>query len=137
MTMLPGRGSRKRDRMSDKAIFATMLAFDEWIATIPGAQIRNESFYSTDWEAETRLGRLRITCYGDWLACRWEDTERAAVRLGSHNMNAFSGKWNHHIFARKTPAEALAFFVSILEPWINPASEHAATPCLAREALGS
>ena len=66
----------------------------------------------------TLAGRLRITCYGNWLACRFDepDLARASLPHGpGERLNSSSGKWNFH-FGRVTAEEALAMFRAELEP---------------------
>src|SRR5260370_23133805 len=66
----------------------------------------------------TRAGRLRVTCYGNWLACRFEQPDVARKYLPhgpGQRLNSHSGKWNFH-FGRLIAAEALALFRAELEP---------------------
>jgi hypothetical protein len=66
----------------------------------------------------TRAGRLRVTCYSNWLACRFEQPELASMYLPQgpgQRLNAHSGKWNFH-FGRISAADALALFRAELEP---------------------
>ena len=67
---------------------------------------------------DTRAGRLRVTCYGNWLACRF-DTPDAALAFLPHGpgerLNSYSGKWDFH-FGRVTADEALAVLRAELEP---------------------
>ena len=44
----------------------------------------------------TKMGPLQISVYPDWVACRFDDVERAVGVIGRHGMNPYSGKWNHH-----------------------------------------
>lgn len=54
-----------------------------------------------DWRIQTKAGPLKVIAYGDWIACRFDDPQKAAVvlaevGLGLVRLNRFSGKWNHH-----------------------------------------
>lgn len=67
---------------------------------------------------ETCVGRLRVTCHGNWLACRFEEPDRAKAFLPhgpGQRLNSYSGKWNFH-YGRVTADEALAAFRAELEP---------------------
>jgi hypothetical protein len=103
---------RERDRLSAK--------LTRYLATL-GAQADATSDHPTNGQAvyvETRAGRLRVTCYGDWLACRFDDVDRAKALLPhgpGERLNSYSGKWNFH-FGRITAEEALAAFRAELEP---------------------
>jgi hypothetical protein len=54
---------------------------------------------------ETNLGLLRLSVHDEienrklspWVATRFEDVERAKVRLGNE-INPYTGKWNFHFF---------------------------------------
>jgi hypothetical protein len=103
---------RERDRLTVK------LA---WYLASPGAQADDQPDCSSGprpMYVETLAGRLRITCYGDWLACRFDDVERAKPLLPhgpGERLNSHSGKWNFH-FGRIPAEEALAAFRAELEP---------------------
>ncbi len=43
----------------------------------------------------TKVGTLQLSVYLDWVACRFDDVERAVGVIGRHGMNPYSGKWNH------------------------------------------
>jgi hypothetical protein len=43
----------------------------------------------------TKMGTLQVSVYPDWIACRFDDVERAVAVIGRHGMNPCSGKWNH------------------------------------------
>lgn len=55
-------------------------------------------------ELETGAGKLSVGPSGNWLACRFDDPDRAAAFLRAwgagalHNLNPHSGKWNFHYF---------------------------------------
>jgi len=43
----------------------------------------------------TKMGTLQISVYLDWVACRFDDVDRAVAVIGRAGMNPYSGKWNH------------------------------------------
>lgn len=45
---------------------------------------------------ETTAGRLDLNFHDDWLACCFDDVERAKKLVGAGCLNRFSGKWNWH-----------------------------------------
>lgn len=55
-------------------------------------------------ELLTEVGKLSVTVYDDWLACRFDEPKRAkelsligpGARLNQSRLNPFSGKWNFH-----------------------------------------
>jgi hypothetical protein len=63
-----------------------------------GAVPTPDGFY--EYQLETVVGLLRLSfTEGDRLASvfgRFEEPERAVAVFGRHNLNPFSGKWNHH-----------------------------------------
>jgi hypothetical protein len=85
-----GRGMKRR---LTKAGIAAEDRFkklvDAYLATIG----TKSTYY--EWAVETRAGMLSLTAYGHWIACRFEDVERAKV-FGLGYLNPHSGKWNHH-----------------------------------------
>ena len=54
---------------------------------------RNQGGY--DYAVATVAGKLYVTIYEDWIACRFEEPERAKA-IGDTRLNPCSGKWNHH-----------------------------------------
>lgn len=57
--------------------------------------------FGAEWTVQTKAGPMGVTAYGDWIACRFDDRDKAAVvlveaGLGLVRLNRFSGKWNHH-----------------------------------------
>jgi hypothetical protein len=71
--------------------------FREWLKALGAKPGQYHEF-----DLDTKFGQLGITPYGDWVACRFEDVERAKAglphRFGVDRLNPFSGKWNHHYF---------------------------------------
>jgi hypothetical protein len=44
----------------------------------------------------TVAGTLRVTVYENWIACRFEEPNRAKAAVSDTRLNPYSGKWNHH-----------------------------------------
>lgn len=71
-----------------------------------------------DWMIETKGGPLKVMAYGDWVACRFDDPQKAkaaldACGLGTIRLNRFSGKWNHHFNVSDpiySPKDCVHFF---------------------------
>ena len=59
----------------------------------------------------TTAGRLQITIYDIWLACRFDDVD-AAVNVLPYDdqLNPHSGKWNFHFRVGLPVTECLAIF---------------------------
>lgn len=51
--------------------------------------------YGYDYTVATAAGNLYVTAYEDWIACRFEEPERAKA-ISDTRLNPYSGKWNHH-----------------------------------------
>jgi hypothetical protein len=49
-----------------------------------------------DWRIDTVGGLLDISPYDTWVACRFDDVERAILAVGKGGCNPNSGKWNWH-----------------------------------------
>lgn len=45
---------------------------------------------------QTLAGPMRVHPYDTWMACRFEDVERAKKLSPAGSLNPFSGKWNWH-----------------------------------------
>ena len=50
---------------------------------------------------QTKLGPMNLIPFDDWVACRFDDVEKAKAHFGISNigqgrLNPFSGKWNWH-----------------------------------------
>ena len=54
---------------------------------------RNQGGY--EYAVATVAGNLYVTVYDDWIACRFEEPERAKA-ISDTRLNPYSGKWNHH-----------------------------------------
>jgi hypothetical protein len=67
----------------------------------------------------TICGTLHVTPYGNWIACRFYDTDAAVAHFGSDQahgrLNRYSGKWNFH-FAAIPAADAFAEFEAEVLP---------------------
>ncbi len=48
------------------------------------------------WQLDTRAGQLDIHPFEDWVACRFDDVERARREVSHGQLNCYSGKWNWH-----------------------------------------
>jgi len=99
----------KRIRLACERFQRTVLEFITSKGATPG------SFY--DFEIETKAGNLHLTPYDTWVACRFDDVERARTIVGNDGrLNRCSGKWNFHFSHDEiaTPA-ALTYFAQNLE----------------------
>lgn len=69
----------------------------------------------------TVIGILHVAPIRDWIACRWEDVERAreyfgVTRLSEHRLNPYSGKWNFGCGARLLPEQVFEEWRQEVEP---------------------
>jgi len=87
------------------------------IAIENGAEPAKDGFY--DFQLATSVGLLRLSfSEGHSLASvfgRFDEPERAAALIGRHNMNPYSGKWNHHWSKADDPHLALFSFKADLD----------------------
>jgi hypothetical protein len=65
------------------------------------------------WQLDTIGGLLDITPYEDWVACRFNDVERANATIQFGSLNHHSGKWNW--MYTKPDAADVAFFLQHLK----------------------
>jgi hypothetical protein len=65
------------------------------------------------WQLDTVAGILNITPYDNWVACRFDEVQRANQTIGFGTLNRYSGKWNWH-FDKPTRADAV-FVLAQLE----------------------
>ena len=83
-------------------------------------------------QLQTCVGLLRLSMSeGHSLAsvcCRFEEPERAVELIGRHQMNHYSGKWNHHWGKQDDPATALRLFKADLERLTANVPGTASTP---------
>ena len=76
-----------------------------------------------EYAISTKLGTLQISVYLDWVACRFDDVDRAVAVIGPHGMNPYSGKWNHHydvsyFQTQEMASRAVATFVADLSRFL-------------------
>jgi hypothetical protein len=87
------------------------------IAIEKGAVPTPDGFYQ--FQLQTCVGLLRLSMSeGHLLAsvcCRFEEPERAVELIGRHQMNTYSGKWNHHWGKEGDSEMALVLFKADLE----------------------
>jgi hypothetical protein len=72
-----------------------------------------------DWELDTVAGTLRVTPYGTWIACRFDDVEAATQRVRFGTLNPWSGKWNWHF--ERPNANDVDFFADQIERLLDTA----------------
>ena len=77
--------------------------------------------YRPRYAIETKAGTLTVTPMAGWIACRFEDVERAKAVLGSDDrLNRWSGKWNHMFDASMSPESMAANFFAELSRIVEP-----------------
>ncbi len=76
------------------------------ITALPGLGAREGGRYG--WQLDTIAGLLDIRPYDDWIACRFDDVERAKAQVSSGCLNRYSGKWNWH-FVDPTAVDVACF----------------------------
>lgn len=69
----------------------------------------------TEYDITTRLGRLTVIPYKTWIACRFEDVDRAKKHFGKNldvevRFNPHTGKWNFTCFLDTSPDWGIAMF---------------------------
>lgn len=73
-----------------------------------------ERIRSWDLDIPTQAGILQVRPMEDWVACRFEDVERARSVLPEderlNRLNQHSGKWNHHFYDHDEADTAAAHF---------------------------
>ncbi len=63
------------------------------------------------WKLRTLAGELSVRAYGDWIACQFDDVERAKqYGILSPRLAQISGKWNFDGLGRITAADAFETF---------------------------
>ena len=75
-----------------------------------------------EYAVATVAGSLYVTVYDDWIACRFEEPERAKA-IGDTRLNPYSGKWNHHYDAaefksRRTTRHCVDYFFIELDRYL-------------------
>jgi hypothetical protein len=100
------------------------------IAIEKGAMPTPDGFYQL--QLQTSVGVLRLSMSeGHSLASvfgRFEEPERAVELIGRHQMNTYSGKWNHHWGKEDDPEIALRLFKADLERLTANVPGTASTP---------
>ncbi len=71
----------------------------------------------------TKMGPLQVSIYPDWVACRFDDVDRAVAIIGRHGMNPYSGKWNHlfdvsYFQSKEMASRAVATFEADLSRYL-------------------
>jgi len=81
---------------------------------------RPSNFYA--YVLDTIIGELWITVYDDWIACRWDNVDKA--RAAGLGCNPYSGKWNFHFSSGTAGAAAstLTYFQEELSRFLPPAA---------------
>jgi len=82
--------------------------------------IRNQGGY--EYAVATVAGSLYVTVYDDWIACRFEEPERAKA-ISDTRLNPYSGKWNHHyddadFKSRRTTQHCVDYFFLELDRYL-------------------
>ncbi len=85
-----------------------------------GATRNSDGWY--DFTVATVAGTLRVTVYDNWIACRFEEPERAKA-ISDTRLNPYSGKWNHHydlaeFRARRTTQLCVDYFFMELDRYL-------------------
>ena len=80
-----------------------------------GATRNRDCDYAHEYAVATVAGNLHVTVYDDWIACRFEEPERAKAAMSDTRLNPYSGKWNHHYDAaefkgRRTTRHCVDYF---------------------------
>ncbi len=75
-----------------------------------------------DYIVATVAGRLHVSVYDNWIACRFEEPERAKVTSDTR-LNPCSGKWNHHyddaeFKSRRTTRRCVDYFFLELDRYL-------------------
>ena len=100
------------------------------IAIGKGAEPTQNGLYQ--FQLQTCVGLLRLSMSeGHSLAsvfCRFDEPERAVEVIGRHQMNPYSGKWNHHWGKEDDPEIALRLFKADLERLTANVPGTASTP---------
>jgi hypothetical protein len=87
------------------------FSFDQTVTTgLHSLGARQSGPYG--YQLDTIGGLLDIKPYADWVACRFDDVERANEQIHCGQLNRYSGKWNWH-FSKPT-AQDVAYFLDQL-----------------------
>ena len=80
-----------------------------------------------DYTVATVAGKLYVTVYDNWIACRFEEPERAKA-ISDTRLNPYSGKWNHHyddadFTSRRTTQLCVDYFFMELDRYLPDPAE--------------
>jgi len=87
----------KEPRRKSKALLELEAAFVERVAEYLrglGAQQAETSHTRIGFAVQTIAGRLEISVYPEFIACRFVDVDRARATVVGGRLNPHSGKWN-------------------------------------------
>ena len=87
-----------------------------------GATKNRDCDHACEYAVATVAGKLYVTIYEDWIACRFEEPERANA-TGDTRLNPYSGKWNHHyddaeFKSRRTTRHCVDYFFMELDRYL-------------------
>ena len=91
--------------------------------TALGATQNRDCGHAYEYAVATVAGNLYVTVYDDWIACRFEEPERAKAAASDARLNPYSGKWNHHYDAaefkgRRTTRHCVDYFFMELDHYL-------------------
>ncbi len=80
-----------------------------------------------EWSFPTLIGNLEVDVAGDWLACCWDDVQRAIAHFKNPMglLNPYSGKWNWGCGERLTAIELFTAWERAMNPLLAVNQEHA------------
>ena len=87
-----------------------------------GATRNRDCDHACEYAVATVAGNLYVTVYDDWIACRFEEPERAKA-ISDTRLNPYSGKWNHHyddaeFKSRRTTRHCVDYFFMELDRYL-------------------
>lgn len=79
-----------------------------------------------EWSFPTTIGTLEVNVHDDWIACCWDDVERAVAHFGRDSMglNPYSGKWNFGCGENLTAIELFTWWERAMYPLLAVNPEH-------------
>ena len=88
-----------------------------------GATRNRDCDYAHEYAVATVAGNLYVTIYDDWIACRFDEPERAKAAVSDPRLNPYSGKWNHHydpaeFKGRRTTRHCVDYFFIELDRYL-------------------
>lgn len=75
----------------------------------------------------TLIGPLEVSIHDDWIACRWDDVQRAVKHFGTgpvNMLNPYSGKWNFGCGEQLTAIELFTWWERAVNPLLMINPEH-------------